>query len=76
MICTTISGTTMIKLARAISVFTGSSFLGTGVALLGGGLLIAAMTEIGEVTLPVVGTLKPWQLTFIAVSIPSFASYF
>jgi MFS family permease len=61
------------KLARAISVFTGSSFLGTGVALLGGGMLIAAMTEIGEVTVPGLGTLKPWQLTFIAVSIPSFA---
>ena len=47
------------KLARAISVFTGSSFLGTGVALLGGGGLIAAMASIGEVTLPVIGTIKP-----------------
>jgi MFS family permease len=60
------------KLARAIGVFTGSSFLGTGVALLGGGLLIAAMASIGEVTLPILGTIKPWQMTFIAVAIPSF----
>lgn len=61
------------KLARAISVFTGSSFLGTGVALLGGGMLIAAVTSLGEVTVPILGTLKPWQMTFIAVGIPSFA---
>ena len=61
------------KLARALSVFTGSSFLGTGVALIGGGFLIAALSNLGEVTLPILGTLKPWQMTFIIVSIPSFA---
>ncbi|MDX2142670.1 MAG: MFS transporter [Rhodospirillaceae bacterium] len=60
------------KLGRAIGIFTGSSFLGTGIALLLGGFLIAALTEMGDVTLPVVGTLKTWQMTFIAVAIPSF----
>jgi len=60
------------RLARAIGVFTGASFLGTGVALFGGGLLIAELTKIGTITVPILGELKPWQTTFIAVSIPSF----
>lgn len=60
------------KLTRAIGVFTGSSFLGTGVALLGGGFLIAYLADVGEVTLPLLGLVKPWQMAFIVVAIPSF----
>jgi MFS family permease len=60
------------RLARAIGVFTGSSFLGTGIALLGGGYLIQWITTWGDITVPLLGTLKPWQTTFIVVSIPSF----
>ena len=60
------------KLTRAIGVFIGSSFLGTGVALLGGGFLIAQLADLGPITLPLLGLVKPWQMAFIAVAIPSF----
>lgn len=59
------------KLSAAISVFTASSFLGSGVALIVGGALITYLTKIGPQDLPLLGTLKPWQMTFIAVSLPS-----
>ncbi|MEO0411454.1 MAG: MFS transporter [Pseudomonadota bacterium] len=59
------------KLSAAISVFTASSFLGSGVALIAGGAIIGYLTQIGPQTLPALGTLKPWQMTFMLVSLPS-----
>lgn len=59
------------KLSAAISVFTASSFLGSGVALIAGGALIGYLTSIGPQDIPVLGVLKPWQMTFILVSVPS-----
>ncbi|MDE0801338.1 MAG: MFS transporter [Rhodospirillaceae bacterium] len=58
------------SLTRALSVFTGSSFLGTGIALLVGGFVISKMTEIGPVDMGLLGTIRPWQMTFLIVSIP------
>ncbi len=62
------------KLPAAISVFTGTGFLGSGLALLIGGYLYAQLEAIGPTTLSF-GTFQPWQLTFFAVallSIPVF----
>ncbi|MEM6683778.1 MAG: MFS transporter [Pseudomonadota bacterium] len=59
------------KLSAAVSVFTASSFLGSGIALILGGPLIAYLLAKGPQTLPVLGTLQPWQMTFILVSLPS-----
>lgn len=62
------------KLPTAISIFTGSGFVGSGIALIIGGFIIAKLTSIGEVTLPI-GIFKPWQMAFMAVtllSIPAF----
>lgn len=62
------------KLPAALSVFTGSGFLGSGLALVIGGAIYAQLSAMGDTTLPF-GTFKPWQLTFMAVtllSIPAF----
>ena len=59
------------KLSAAISVVTGSGFIGSGIAVLLGGLLIGWLNGIGPQTLGPLGTLAPWQMTFVAVSIPS-----
>jgi len=64
------------KLSAAVSVFTASSFLGSGIALILGGPLIAYLISIGPQTLPVLGTLQPWQMTFILVSLPSILVLF
>jgi MFS family permease len=61
-------------LPAAISVFTGSGYLGSGLALVIGGYVITQLEDIGTVTLAF-GTFKPWQLAFLAVtllSIPAF----
>lgn len=56
--------------ARAMSVYTMGLFLGAGLALLLGGQVIAWVEQIGTVTLPIVGEVYGWQLTFIAVGAP------
>lgn len=53
-------------LARALAVFVGSSFVGTGIALFVGGSLVEWANALGEVRLPLVGTLSSWQLAFVA----------
>jgi len=58
------------SLTRALSVFTGAGFLGSGIALIVGGFVINQMLVVGPVELGVIGSIQPWQMTFIIVSIP------
>lgn len=56
------------KIGRAMSTYTIGVYLGSGLAFLLGGVLIATLPETA--TLPVVGELKNWQLIFGAVGLP------
>lgn len=58
------------KLARPMSVIGIGTVAGSGMALLVGGLLIGWLNGIGPQTFPIVGTLKPWQMTFVIVALP------
>ena len=58
------------KLTRALSIFNGSGFLGSGVALVIGGFVIGKLIDFGSFSIPLIGVLKPWQMTFIVVSLP------
>lgn len=58
------------RVGLAISVFTGAGFIGSGTAYILGGYIIEELNQIGAVTAPLVGVLQPWQLVFIAVSLP------
>ncbi|WP_375206844.1 spinster family MFS transporter [Hyphococcus sp.] len=58
------------KLARPISIINIGMVMGSGMALLVGGYLIVWLTELGPQTFPVIGTLKPWQMTFVIVGLP------
>ena len=62
------------KLPAAISVFTGSGFVGSGLALIIGGAIIGQLSAIGDVTLPF-GTFRPWQMTFMAVALMSIPAF-
>jgi MFS family permease len=55
-------------LPAAISVFTGSGFVGSGLALIIGGYLLTQLASSGDVVLPF-GTFKPWQATFMCLSL-------
>jgi len=58
------------KLARPVSVFLMGPYLGGGLALIGGAYVLDWATAVGQVSLPVVGEVATWQLTFMAVAIP------
>lgn len=58
------------KLARPIAVIGIGQVAGSGMALLVGGWLIVWLTGIGPQTFPLVGTLKPWQMTFVLIGLP------
>lgn len=61
------------RLALPVSVFTGSTFFGSGIALLAGGLLLDRLAGIEAVTLPLVGSVARWQAAFIIAAIPGIA---
>lgn len=58
------------RLGRAISVYAMGVYLGAGLAMVAGSLIIGLLNEYPVVTWPIVGTLHSWQLTFFAVGIP------
>lgn len=58
------------KLGRALSVYSTGSVIGAGLAFLIGGAAIEWIEGFGEVSLPLVGVLKPWQMTFFIVGVP------
>lgn len=59
------------RIALAVSVFTGSGFIGAGIAYAFGGVLIEYFSQFEQIILPIVGERSVWQATFMAVSIPS-----
>ena len=63
------------KLPTAVSIFNGTGFVGSGLALIVGGYIYAALEARGPQTLPF-GTFEPWQLTFMLVSLLSVPIFF
>ncbi|UVE16981.1 MFS transporter [Pseudomonas sp. LS44] len=51
--------------ATAISVYSMGVYLGSGIAFLLGGLVIKFASAQGDVVLPVLGEVRPWQLIFL-----------
>jgi len=58
------------KLSLAMAVFTMGNLTGVGLAMVLGGALIVWLKDIGPVDVWLLGTLKPWQFTFVIVAIP------
>ncbi len=58
------------KLGRAMGVYQSGAFFGAGIAFLVGGLVIQMATSADELSLPLLGTLRPWQLVFMVVGLP------
>ena len=49
------------RLGRALGVFTMSAFVGSGLAYIGGGAVISALTSVGDITIPGLGEFRPWR---------------
>jgi MFS family permease len=58
------------RVARALGVFSMGVYLGAGVALLAGSLVVRAVTGTGPVTIPGLGTFNAWQLAFLLAALP------
>jgi MFS family permease len=58
------------QLPRAVSVLNFGFVAGLGLSAILGGALIGALEHLPPITLPVIGLLRPWQLTFLVVGIP------
>jgi MFS family permease len=58
------------KLGLALGVYSSGSFLGGGLAFIIGGAAIAVVEQWGVQTFPIIGEVKPWQMTFFIVGLP------
>lgn len=58
------------KLGRALGVYAIGAFIGSGLAFLIGGYVIGLLKDVSFITLPVIGEIKTWQLTFMIVGLP------
>ena len=58
------------RVSLPISVFTGSTFFGSGIALLAGGFVIALLDKQDVVSLPLLGVMQPWEAAFVIAAVP------
>ena len=58
------------KLGTAVGFYMLGMSLGSGLALILGGAILSYASSIGDIIIPVIGILKPWQLTFVLVGFP------
>ena len=58
------------RLGRAIGVYQSGGIVGAGLAFLVGGAVIQWISTLDTLSFPMVGTLQPWQLTFMTVGLP------
>ncbi|MEL7030028.1 MAG: MFS transporter, partial [Pseudomonadota bacterium] len=61
------------QLGRALGVYSVGSFIGAGLAFLIGGQVIALVSQMDVVSLPMLGEIRPWQLVFFVVGLPGLA---
>ncbi|VVN82865.1 spinster family MFS transporter [Pseudomonas fluorescens] len=58
------------KLGRAVAIYSIGSFIGGGVAFLIGGYVIDQLKHLDSVIVPLLGEMRPWQVTFFLVGLP------
>ncbi|MBC7520215.1 MAG: MFS transporter [Sandarakinorhabdus sp.] len=64
------------KVGRAMGLFVGSSFAGSGLALVVIGALIAWLAAHPAMQFPLIGRPKDWQIVFVAAGLPGIAFAF
>lgn len=58
------------KLGLALGVYSTGVFIGAGLAFIIGGTVVGYISDFGIVDLPIIGIVKPWQMTFFIVGLP------
>ncbi|NJN50714.1 MAG: MFS transporter [Gammaproteobacteria bacterium] len=62
------------KIARPLGIFSLGVYLGGGVALMLGGEIVARVSELGALEIPVIGAVAPWRAVFLLVGAPGLAA--
>jgi MFS family permease len=60
-------------LATALSIYSMGIFLGSGLALIVGGIVVTATSRMPAIDVPVLGLMASWRLTFLIVGLPGVA---
>jgi MFS family permease len=60
------------RLGTALSVFYIGQILGSSLALVIGGTVVQSVTRRPETTVPILGTIASWRLTFLILGLPGF----
>jgi MFS family permease len=58
------------KRGRPVALYISAQSFGAGIAMLGGGAVLAWAATQSVIDLPLVGIVAPWQFTFLAVGLP------
>lgn len=58
------------KVGRAMGVFGSAIALGSGFALIAGGLVIGMLGQFGPIAIPGFGAIAEWQAVFIVIGLP------
>lgn len=61
------------RLSTAMSVYSTAIFLGSGLAYFIGGWIVGLVSAQSMWTLPVIGSVRPWQTVFLVVGLPGIA---
>lgn len=60
------------KLGRALSIYSSGIWIGAGLALIVGSVVLKSVADAEAVIIPGVGTFKAWQIAFFVVGFPGF----
>jgi MFS family permease len=60
-------------LARALSVYMMGVTIGSGLAYMLGGVVVAYVEAMGSIQIPLLGAMAGWQVTFLIVGLPGLA---
>lgn len=58
------------RLGLALGIFVTGGAIGAGLAFILGGAVIGVLSRHGEIAVPLLGVLRPWQLTFVILAVP------
>ena len=58
------------RLSSALSIYTMGIQLGSGLALVIGGVVVQAVSQLHPITLPLAGPIAAWRVTFLIVGLP------
>jgi MFS family permease len=58
------------RLGLALGLYSIGGTTGAGIALIAGGYVVHGISRLGQVTVPILGAVAGWQLTFFAVALP------